>query len=88
MKSRWLARASFVLMLAAAAVLIGFAELASFAMVIIGVIGACLMLGGAYEFLAQPRDAEVDSGRRGDRHPDRHLGGVRTARPHLGRWCR
>ena len=53
MKSRWLARASFALMLAAAAVLIGFAELASLAMVIIGVIGAGLMLGGAYEFLAR-----------------------------------
>jgi diacylglycerol kinase family enzyme len=53
MKSRWLARASFALMLAAAAVLIGFAELASLAMVITGVIGACLMLGGTYEFLAR-----------------------------------
>jgi diacylglycerol kinase family enzyme len=53
MKARWLARAAFALMFAAAAVLIGFAELASLAMVIIGVIGACLMLGGAYEFLAR-----------------------------------
>src|SRR5262249_27864287 len=53
MKARWLARASFVLMLAAAAVLIGFAELASLAMVGTGVVGACLMLGGAYEFLAR-----------------------------------
>ena len=53
MKARWLARAAFALMLAAAAVLIGFAELASLAMVGIGVIGACLMLGGAYEFLAR-----------------------------------
>jgi diacylglycerol kinase family enzyme len=53
MKARWLARAAFALMIAAAAVLIGFAELASLAMVGIGVIGACLMLGGAYEFLAR-----------------------------------
>jgi diacylglycerol kinase family enzyme len=53
MKARWLARAAFALMVAAAAVLIGFAELASLAMVGIGVIGACLMLGGAYEFLAR-----------------------------------
>jgi diacylglycerol kinase family enzyme len=53
MKARWLARSAFALMLAAAAVLIGFAELASLAMVGIGVIGACLMLGGAYEFLAR-----------------------------------
>src|SRR5215470_3875285 len=53
MKARWLARAAFVLMFAAAAVLIGFAELASLAMVGIGVIGVCLMLGGTYEFLAR-----------------------------------
>src|SRR5690349_6271834 len=53
MKARWLARAAFALMLAAAAVLIGFAELASLAMVVIGAIGACLMLAGAYEFLAR-----------------------------------
>ena len=53
MKARWLARAAFALMLAAAAVLIGFAELASLAMVGIGAIGACLILAGAYEFLAR-----------------------------------
>jgi diacylglycerol kinase family enzyme len=53
MKARWLARAAFALMIAAAAVLIGFAELASVAMVIIGAVGACLMLAGAYEFLAR-----------------------------------
>ena len=44
---------AFALMLAAAAVLIGFAELASLAMVVIGAIGACLMLAGSYEFLAR-----------------------------------
>jgi diacylglycerol kinase family enzyme len=53
MKARWLARSAFALMLAAAAVLIGFAELASLAMVAIGAIGACLILAGAYEFLAR-----------------------------------
>ncbi len=53
MKARWLARSAFALMIAAAAVLIGFAELASLAMVAIGVIGACLILAGAYEFLAR-----------------------------------
>jgi diacylglycerol kinase family enzyme len=53
MKARWLARSAFALMFAAAAVLIGFAELASLAMVVIGAIGACLMLGGTYEFLAR-----------------------------------
>jgi diacylglycerol kinase family enzyme len=53
MKARWLARSAFALMLAAAAVLIGFAELASLAMVGIGAVGACLMLAGGYEFLAR-----------------------------------
>src|SRR5262249_51496317 len=53
MKARWLARAAFVLMFAAAAVLSAFAALARLAMVGIGVIGVCLMLGGAYEFLAR-----------------------------------
>jgi diacylglycerol kinase family enzyme len=53
MKARWLARSAFALMIAAAAVLIGFAELASLAMVAIGAIGACLILAGAYEFLAR-----------------------------------
>jgi diacylglycerol kinase family enzyme len=53
MKARWLARSAFALMIAAAAVLIGFAELASLAMVVTGAIGACLMLGGTYEFLAR-----------------------------------
>jgi diacylglycerol kinase family enzyme len=52
MNPRWLARSAFALMIAAAAVLIGFAELASLAMVVIGVIGACLILAGGYWFLA------------------------------------
>ena len=36
MKARWLARSAFALMLGAVAVLIGFAELGSLAMVVIG----------------------------------------------------
>jgi len=52
MNRRWLARSAFVLMLAAVAVLIGFAELASLAMVAIGAVGACLVLAGGYWFLA------------------------------------
>jgi hypothetical protein len=52
MSARWLARAAFVLVLAAAADLIGFADLASLAMVAVGVVGACLMLAGGYWFLA------------------------------------
>jgi diacylglycerol kinase family enzyme len=52
MSARWLARAAFVLVLAAAADLIGFADLASLAMVAVGAVGACLMLAGGYLFLA------------------------------------
>jgi diacylglycerol kinase family enzyme len=52
MNARWLARLSFVLMLAAVAVLIGFAELGGLIMVVIGVIGAVLVVGGVYLFLA------------------------------------
>src|SRR6266480_4877253 len=44
MKARWLARSAFALMLAAVAVLIGFAELGGLAMIVIGVIGAILVL--------------------------------------------
>ncbi|HUZ38338.1 MAG TPA: diacylglycerol kinase family protein [Streptosporangiaceae bacterium] len=50
---RWLARGAFALMLAAAAVLVGFADLASLAMVGFGAIGACLILAGGYWFLAR-----------------------------------
>ena len=50
--ARWLARAAFALVLAAAADLIGFADLASLAMVAVGAAGACLMLAGGYVFLA------------------------------------
>ena len=50
--ARWLARAAFALVLAAAADLVGFADLASLAMVAVGVAGACLTLAGGYWFLA------------------------------------
>jgi diacylglycerol kinase family enzyme len=52
MNARWLARSAFALMLAAVAVLIGFARLQSLAMVGIGAIGAGLILAGGYWFLA------------------------------------
>jgi diacylglycerol kinase family enzyme len=52
MSVRWLARAAFVLMFAAAAVMIGFADLSGLAMVAVGAVGACLMLAGGYWFLA------------------------------------
>ena len=48
----WLARASFALMFASAGVLIGFAELAGLAMVVVGVVAACLIAAAGYWFLA------------------------------------
>jgi len=50
---RWLARAAFALILAAAAVMIGFAGLASLAMVAVGAVAACLVLANGYWFLAR-----------------------------------
>ena len=50
-RRRWLARSAFALLLAAAAVMIAFAGPASVAMVVVGAIGACLVVG-AYWFLA------------------------------------
>ena len=52
MSARWLARAAFGLVFASAAVLIGFADLASLAMVAIGAAAACLIVAGGYWFLA------------------------------------
>jgi diacylglycerol kinase family enzyme len=52
MNARWLARSAFVLILAAVAVLIGFAEVRGLAMIIIGVVGSALVVGGLYTFLA------------------------------------
>ena len=52
MNARWLARSAFVLMLAAVAVLIGFAGLGGLIMIVIGVIGAVLVVAGLYTFLA------------------------------------
>jgi diacylglycerol kinase family enzyme len=52
MNARWLARSAFVLVLAAVAVLIGFAELGGLVMIAIGVIGAVLVVTGIYLFLA------------------------------------
>lgn len=50
--TRWLARLSLLLWLAAAVVLIGFAGLSSLVMVGIGVAGVCLLVAGGYWFLA------------------------------------
>ena len=52
MNSRWLARLSLVLLVAAAAVLIGFAGLRSLAMVGVGALGVCAVVAGGYWFLA------------------------------------
>ena len=45
-QQRWLARSAFVLLMAAAVVMIAFAGPASVAMVVVGAIGACLVVGG------------------------------------------
>jgi diacylglycerol kinase family enzyme len=50
--ARWLARAAFGLVLAAAAVLIGFADLSDLALVAVGAVAACLIAAGGYWFLA------------------------------------
>jgi diacylglycerol kinase family enzyme len=49
---RWLARASFALMLAAVAILIGFAGVNSLELIAFALIGACAVVAGAYWFLA------------------------------------
>jgi diacylglycerol kinase family enzyme len=49
---RWLARLSILLIVAAVAVLVVFADLRSLVLVAIGAAGACAMLAGAYWFLA------------------------------------
>jgi diacylglycerol kinase family enzyme len=56
MAARWLARAAFLLVFAAAAITVGFAGgQASLAMVAVGTGGACLLLAGGYAFLAHRR---------------------------------
>jgi diacylglycerol kinase family enzyme len=52
MSARWLARAAFGLVLASAAVLIGFADLSDLALVAVGAVAACLIAAGGYWFLA------------------------------------
>ena len=52
MNPRWLARLSFVLMLAAAAVLVGFAGLRSLALVAVGVCAVAAVVAGAYWFVS------------------------------------
>lgn len=49
---RWLARASFALMLSAVALLLGFAGWRSLTLIAFAVIGACAVVAGAYWFLA------------------------------------
>src|SRR6201995_1326076 len=50
---RWLARASFALMLAAVALVIAVAGWRSLTLVAFAVIGVCVVLAGAYWFLAR-----------------------------------
>ena len=53
MSARGLARAAFGLVLAAAAVLIGFADLSDLVLVAVGAVAACLIAAGGYWFLAR-----------------------------------
>ena len=53
MSARWLARVAFGLVLASAAVLIGFADLSDLALVAVGAVAACLIAAGGYWFLAR-----------------------------------
>ncbi len=52
MKQRWLARSSFLLMLAAAALLLAVAGWRTLTMILLTVLGVCAVLAGAYWFLA------------------------------------
>jgi hypothetical protein len=52
MSARWLARAAFLLVLAAVADMIGFADLRRLAMVAVGAVGAYLEVAGGHVFLA------------------------------------
>lgn len=52
MKQRWLARGSFLLMLAAAGLLLAAAGWRSLTMILLTVLGVCVVLAGAYWFLA------------------------------------
>ncbi len=52
MKQRWLARGSFLLMLAAAVLLVAVAGWRSLTMILLTVLGVCAVLAGAYWFLA------------------------------------
>ncbi len=52
MTKRWLARASFLLMLAAAGLLLGFAGWRSLTLILFTVAGLCAVLAGGYWFLA------------------------------------
>ena len=49
---RWLARASFALMLAAVALLLAAAGWRSLTLVLLSVVGVCAVLAGGYWFLA------------------------------------
>jgi diacylglycerol kinase family enzyme len=52
MSARWLARLALVLVLASAAILIGFAELAGLVMVVIGAVSVVVIVVAGYWFLA------------------------------------
>lgn len=51
-RQRWLARLAFLLMTGAVALVIGYGEGRGLALVVVGALGACAQLAGAYWFLA------------------------------------
>ena len=81
MTRRWLARASFALMLAAVALVLAVAGWHSLALIAFAAIGVCAVLAGGYWFLAQPRSAAVDRAGLGGRRAGAHPGRVRAPQP-------
>ena len=76
---RWLARASFALMLAAVVLVIAVAGWRSLALVALSAIGVCAVLAGAYWFLANRGVLRWSRARLGGRGAGAHPGGVRAA---------
>ena len=84
---RWLARASFALMLAAVAILLGFAGWHSLTLIAFAAGGACAVAAGGVLVPGQPGHRAVAGTRPGNRRPsmlhtmrDNHAGGGAAAR--------
>jgi len=75
---RWLARASFALMLAAVAILLGFAGWRSLTLIAFAAGGALRRGGGGVLVPGQPGHRAVAGTRPGNRRPSAHPGGLRA----------